>query len=398
VSDLLHLLDELSGDTRRDAGASAVDAPPPGIPALPPDPRLISQGIAAIRTHDPAFDEAAVVGRARALWALAGRAQAEQRPDLLRGAVVEDLLAQPPHTEGLALRDAAVSAVAAGGDLDTVTVRLLVERTEGMVVAALDRLAGGREAPIWEEDWVFQRAAGAVTPAGGAEAGLCPTCGAPLRLDAAGSCAYCHSTLLAAPGWVLTACHRLRPMTAQDATALAAGAQAGGVGPATVAPAPPPALASGVDLGVLGGGADAVDPYNLLATVRETVYAVAAARSQRRPELAAGRVTADLAGRIRDEARAEAARHRHHVLAFLDVGDAEVTSVTHGPGGDRVTVRLGVTGEEYELADGTLEVVEGSPTMRTWAEDWVFERAGPSAPWLAAGSSVPADAEAGTGG
>jgi hypothetical protein len=400
VSDLLRLLDDLSGARRRDPAAdSGLDAPPPGIPALPPDPRLVSRGVAGIRAHDPTFDEGAVVDQARSLWTLMGREQAEQRTDLLRGAISDDLLAWLPATEGLVLRDAAVSAVEAGGDLDAVTVRLLVERTQGLVLAALDHLVGGHEAPIWEEDWVFQRSAGATTPVGSAEAGRCPTCGAPLRRDAAGSCAYCHATVLAAPGWVLTGRHRLRPMTPQDAAALAAGAQAGRADPSTAAPPPPPAaLADGVDLGALGGGGERVDPYSLLATVRETVYAVAAARSQRRPELAAGRVTAALAGRVREEAGTEAARRRHHVLAFLEVGDAVVTSATQGPEGDRVTVRLHLTGEEYELADATLEVVEGSPTMRSWSEEWVFERSGPSAPWLAGGSSRPGDAEAATRG
>ncbi|MEA2670842.1 MAG: hypothetical protein QOG45_1062 [Chloroflexota bacterium] len=30
---------------------------PPGIPALPPDPRAIAVGVAATRAHDPGFDE-----------------------------------------------------------------------------------------------------------------------------------------------------------------------------------------------------------------------------------------------------------------------------------------------------------------------------------------------------
>jgi hypothetical protein len=50
----------------------------------------------------------------------------------------------------------------------------------------------------WSEDWVIRRSADAVTPAGGgALSGLCPHCGAPLRVDEDGSCAYCRALVLA---------------------------------------------------------------------------------------------------------------------------------------------------------------------------------------------------------
>ena len=34
-----------------------------------------------------------------------------------------------------------------------------------------------------------------------------------------------------------------------------------------------------------------------------------------------------------------------------------------------------ITGQEYELADGSMALVEGTQTMRTWSEDWVLRRA-----------------------
>jgi predicted lipid-binding transport protein (Tim44 family) len=146
--------------------------------------------------------------------------------------------------------------------------------------------------------------------------------------------------------------------------------------------APPAAAADGVDVGALG-----VDAYSLLATARETVYAVAQARSQRRPELVADRVTGELGDALRTEAARMTAQHRHHVLAFLEVSGAVIVAAGHDDGGDRITVRMQLSGEEYELADGGLDVVDGTQTMRTWTEDWVFVRTAASDPWRATSSA-----------
>ncbi|HEV7465962.1 MAG TPA: hypothetical protein VGP96_06660, partial [Candidatus Dormibacteraeota bacterium] len=271
------------------------------------------------------------------------------------------------------LRDAAIAAVRAGPSLEAITVRF--------------GTAAG------EEDWVFQRSATATTPTDPvAAAGHCPSCGAPLQLDSAGGCPYCHATVLATPGWTLATRNQLRPMTGRDAVALAL--VAASLAPATPAAAPPPpAAAEGVDLGPMG-----VDAYSLLASARATVYAVGQARSQRRPALAADRVTGELAAVLHDEAAATAARHRHHVLAFLEVGDAMVTAATHAPEGDRVTVRLRLSGEEYELADATMELAEGTQTVHRWSEDWVFVRTAAAGPWLAASSVRVDDGEGPTAG
>jgi predicted lipid-binding transport protein (Tim44 family) len=320
---------------------------PPGIPALPPDPNAIARGLGAIRAHDPGFDEAAMVAGARAVW---HRTTGEK-----------DAPGADP------LRDIAISAVRVGPALETVTVRF--------------GTAAG------EEDWVFQRSATATTPTDPVAAGgHCPGCGAPLQLDAAGTCPYCHASVLATPGWTLAERNRLRPITARDAAALAM--VAASVAPASLAapPPPPPTAADGVDLSPLG-----VDAYSLLASARETVYAVAQARSRRRPELVADRVTAELGAALRDEAAAALARHRHHVLAFLEVSDAVITAAAHAPGGDSVTVRLRLSGEEYELADAGMELAEGTQTVHSWSEEWVLVRSAGSGAWLAASSLRVAD-------
>lgn len=355
MSDLLNLI--FGGALNLEPGGRWRSDPeppplPPGIPALPPDPRAIAVGVAAIRAHDPGFDEAAMVAGARAVW---------------HRTIGAPAAAGPP------LRDAAIAAVRAGPSLEAITVRF--------------GTAAG------EEDWVFQRSATAATPADPvAAAGHCPGCGAPLRLDSAGGCPYCHATVLATPGWTLATRNQLRPMTARDAEALALVAASLAPPPPAAVP-PPPAAVEGVDLGPMR-----VDAYSLLASARATVYAVGQARSQRRPALVADRVTAELAAALHDEALATAARHRHHVLAFLEVGDAVVTAATHAPEGDRVTVRLRLSGEEYELADGSLELVEGTQTVHRWSEDWVFVRTAAAGPWLAASSVRVADVEGPTAG
>jgi len=334
-------LDTQRGRRGRDAYA---DEPPlpPGIPALPPDPRAIARGLDAIRGHDPAFDEAAFLNHTRAVW---------------------NKVTSTGVGAGLpVLRDVAISAVSMGPEIETITVRF--------------GTAAG------EQDWVFQRSSTAVTdPDPATTANHCPNCGAPLQLDPTGACPYCHTTVIAAPGWALTTQNLLRPMTARDAAALAMVAQAStrdASATPSAPPPPPPAASSGVDLGALS-----TDAYSILACARELVYAVAQARSQRRPELVTGRVGDDLAAALAAEAADTAARHRHHVLAFLEVTDAVITAVD----GDRVTMRMHLTGQEYELADGSMTLVEGTQTMRVWTEDWVLRRADASAAWVAISSA-----------
>jgi hypothetical protein len=57
----------------------------------------------------------------------------------------------------------------------------------------------------WSEDWIIRRSADTVTPAsGGILSGQCPQCGAPLRVDEAGSCAYCRALVLSdGQDWVV---------------------------------------------------------------------------------------------------------------------------------------------------------------------------------------------------
>jgi len=110
--------------------------------------------------------------------------------------------------------------------------------------------------------------------------------------------------------------------------------------------------------------------------------------------MVAGRVDGDLAAALAAAAADMAARHRHHILAFLEVDDAVITATEHAADGDRVTVRMRMTGQEYELADGSMTLVDGTQTMRTWTEDWVLRRAGSTADWVAISSVRVADGAA----
>jgi hypothetical protein len=50
----------------------------------------------------------------------------------------------------------------------------------------------------WDEDWIIRRSADATTPAsGGVLSSRCPQCGAALRVETDGSCAYCRALVLA---------------------------------------------------------------------------------------------------------------------------------------------------------------------------------------------------------
>ena len=65
--------------------------------------------------------------------------------------------------------------------------------------------ASGRVMRLWTEDWTFTRSSSATTKDGSGTRQNCPNCGAPLDLDAAGTCAYCKQLVMAgAYDWVLS--------------------------------------------------------------------------------------------------------------------------------------------------------------------------------------------------
>ncbi len=177
-------------------------------------------GLDAIRAHDPAFDEAAFIADVERSFFVVQQAWSERKPELSRRVMadgiwqqhrvqIEQYQAQHRRNllDGLAIGNATVVAAHSDQTYDTVTVRIHaasadydVDDSSGKVVR------GNRNIGEWTEDWVYQRSSDAVTkPNQGTLSAHCPNCGAPLDVDLAGVCSYCHAPIMSGKyDWVLT--------------------------------------------------------------------------------------------------------------------------------------------------------------------------------------------------
>lgn len=194
------------------AGASAVDDP--------------EQGLAAIRAKDPRFERETFLAQVQRTFFLVEEAWTQRNPDMSRQVMADSLWQQyrfqiesyrsgGRHNvlDGLTVQSIAILAVHTDTNYDTITVRILASSSDYDVDDRGKVLRGKRDVHQWAEDWTFQRAAGAQTPAaGGTMTDKCPNCGAPLQLDFNGVCSYCKALVSTGTyDWVLARLARVPP-------------------------------------------------------------------------------------------------------------------------------------------------------------------------------------------
>jgi len=203
--------DDLSGRPAYTPPQDAVVAPP-GSSA--------DTGLAAIRDHDPAFDEAGFLASVERVFFVVEQAWTEQKPELSRRVMADGIWQQHKAQiqgyqssgrrnvlEGLAVGKADIIAAASDQTHDTITVRILAACADYDVDVAKNKIVrGSRDIEQWTEDWVFQRSSKATTKTdGGTMQQRCPNCGAPLDVDLAGVCRYCKASIMSGDyDWVLT--------------------------------------------------------------------------------------------------------------------------------------------------------------------------------------------------
>jgi hypothetical protein len=180
------------------------------------DQAVIAGTLAAIAAHDPGFDARATTeGVVRARDTVD---RSRQSLDLSEARlVVSDglwrvfaMLQEARSAHGLRRQGASAvtSATVVEAIRDQLSEQLRVrltcegerwEEAEGLAV----RGQSGRR--TWHEDWTVRRSSTATTvPGGGLLQGRCPQCGAPLKVDAVGSCSYCHAlALTGGSDWVV---------------------------------------------------------------------------------------------------------------------------------------------------------------------------------------------------
>lgn len=192
----------------------------PGSEA-PPDagPTSSEAGLAAIAAHDPRFSREIFLQQVQRTFFVVQEAWTQRRPEMSRQVMADGLWQQhrvqiqgciDGHKrnvlEDLSVGSLSIIAAHTDANYDTITVRVLAACADYDVDDRTGKVVGGdREVEQWMEDWTFQRAASAQTPAaGGTMTEKCPNCGAPLELDLSGVCRYCKAPVSSGSyDWVL---------------------------------------------------------------------------------------------------------------------------------------------------------------------------------------------------
>jgi predicted lipid-binding transport protein (Tim44 family) len=179
----------------------------------------VEAGLASIRQRDPAFDEAGFLNGVATSFNLVQRAWCEQLPAESRKVMadgiwlrhrtqIEEMAAAGKKNvlEDLHIGRSELIGCVTDADSDSITVRIHAYSRDYDVANDSGKIVrGDRVMRLWTEDWTFTRSSSAVTKAGSGTRQNCPNCGAPLDLDAAGTCAYCRQLVMAgAYDWVLS--------------------------------------------------------------------------------------------------------------------------------------------------------------------------------------------------
>jgi len=208
-----------AGLKRKAAGGADESTPPP--PPPPPLPRgaEVDQALERIRERDPAFDEAGFLNGVTASFNLVQRAWCEQLPAESRKVMadgiwlrhrtqIEEMATAGKRNvlEDLHIGRSEIIGCVTDADSDSITVRIhAYSRDYDLSTDGGQILRGDRVMRLWTEDWTFTRSSTATTKVGSGTRQTCPNCGAPLDLDAAGTCAYCNQLVMAgAYDWVLS--------------------------------------------------------------------------------------------------------------------------------------------------------------------------------------------------
>jgi hypothetical protein len=204
----------LPGGSAGDAGADVPPPPPPPPPAPAPE---LEAGIAAIRAHDPAFDEPGLLDEVAGIHGLVNRSWVQLDPEAGRSVLAEPLFSERkraleakagrgerPHADDLHIgrSDLVAAEVDQESGADRVVVRIHAYARSYDLDADGSLLSGDRTLRLWSEDWELTRPMTEVTRRAAGTSAVCPRCGAPLSLQDDGTCAFCQAQVAAgASGW-----------------------------------------------------------------------------------------------------------------------------------------------------------------------------------------------------
>ncbi|MBJ7594688.1 MAG: TIM44-like domain-containing protein [Candidatus Dormibacteraeota bacterium] len=179
----------------------------------------VASGLAAIKAHDPQFDETEFINQAQREFFIVEKAWSDCKPEESRRvmsdtlwdqhrAQIEQYVAKGQRNvlDNLALAGATIVSAGGGPQKDHIQLRMHAACADYDVDVATNKVVrGDRSVGEWSEDWLFERSSKATTRAdGGTMAQHCPNCGAPLDVDLSGVCSYCKAPVMSGDyDWVL---------------------------------------------------------------------------------------------------------------------------------------------------------------------------------------------------
>jgi predicted lipid-binding transport protein (Tim44 family) len=182
------------------------------------------EGVAAIRAHDPAFDENVFLAQVQRLFFAVLEAWTALKPALSQGVMASLIWEQQKGQvtdysqrgwrnvlDKLSFTSAVIAGALSTLDFDTVTVRINATSADYDVDAAGALIRGDTNAWDWTEDWIFQRPSTLVTGQPGTiTSQSCPNCGAAVNVDITSICPFCDAAVISGKfGWLLTRIDRI---------------------------------------------------------------------------------------------------------------------------------------------------------------------------------------------
>jgi predicted lipid-binding transport protein (Tim44 family) len=181
-------------------------------------------GVAAIRAHDPAFDENALLAQVQRLFFAVLEAWTRLKPALSQGVMASLIWEQQKSQinrylqkgwhnslDKLSLTSAVVAGALSETGFDTVLVRINASSADYVMDAAGILVRGTTDPFEWTEDWIFQRPSTSKTGQPGTITAMsCPNCGASVNVDITSICPYCDAAVISGKfGWLLTRIDRV---------------------------------------------------------------------------------------------------------------------------------------------------------------------------------------------
>jgi predicted lipid-binding transport protein (Tim44 family) len=260
--------------------------------------------------------------------------------------------------EGLNVRGVAVESAACDAQGQTLVVHFDLVYRAKTLDDAQRTVSDEGEDRLHAERWTFSRAAAARTPAnGGVTASQCPACGAELRLNLDGCCAYCKASATnGSVDWVVSEVAPASFMGYSADSSLGAVA---------------PTVAAGIT------ALTAADPSFSLDRFRARVGTAFLALQDAwcKQKLDAGRAFMSPGAYFswRAQLEALAAEGRRNVMENIAIEGIEAVRVVHGRVFDDLTVRISAAAADFEV-DQSGKLVFGDRSVRPFREEWTFQR------------------------